>query len=161
MTKNKELDAVPIRDIRPPVQDDIVFLLVYGTLREGMSRHAILSQPNVRFLDTIILPNYTLLDLGPFPTIIRSQNNIIGVVCELYQLPMSVLLQIDTLEDCPDIFTRELAPDTNNIFVYTMRMHEAYAYKTKPIIWIQSGDYVTYINPPKQDEPSLEDAEEN
>ena len=161
----KEIEAIPVRelipkDLPPTPSEEIVFLLVYGSLRRGMSRHSILESPNVHYLDTIVLPNFTLLDLGYFPTIVASRNNVKGVVCEIYSLPRELLTQIDNLEGCPTFFTREVVPEMKNMYVYTMKMHEAFANKSKTIVWIHSGDYVEYINPPKN-EPSIESLEED
>lgn len=160
---NKELLTLALKakadEVIPPV-NDMVYLFVYGSLRKGMGRHKILERSDVEFVDTLFLPNYTLLDLGEYPTVIKSKNNARGVVGELYTLPFSLLLEIDILEDVPNLFFRELVPDTKNVFIYAMQMHTAYAQRTKPIVWIYAGDYVEYLNP-KKNVQSTEDVAED
>lgn len=160
MAETVEIESIPVREIPAPEPKDLVFLLVYGAMRKGLNRHTILEQPDIDYIDTIVLPNYSLLDLGCYPAIIHARNNVKGVVCEMYKLPLSILQNIDVLEDCPDVFTRTKVPDMPNCYVYTIEMHEAYARKTHKINWLHDGDYFKHLNP-SPNEQSVKDVEED
>jgi len=93
-----------------------VALWVYGTLREGGSRHAMLG--GARKVETARLGGFRLYDLGGYPGAVRGEGTI---VAERYALPHpAALLLLDDVEgtrERPPLFRREAERDAQ-IYVY-------------------------------------------
>jgi len=80
-------------------------LFVYGTLKKQHSRNNILGAAS--FIKEIkSLPSYTMIDLGAFPGILDSGNNVI--FGELYEVDDSILEMCDLIEGHPNFYKRKL-----------------------------------------------------
>ena len=79
-------------------------IFVYGTLREGEPRHALLAgAPLVQLTTTA--PEFNLVDLGPYPALVRGGTT--AVTGELYQVSLEVRRAIDVERQVPILFSRE------------------------------------------------------
>ena len=80
-------------------------LFVYGTLKKQHSRNNILGAAS--FIKEIkSLPCYTMIDLGAFPGILDSGNNVI--YGELYEVDDSILEMCDLIEGHPNFYKRKI-----------------------------------------------------
>lgn len=108
-------------------------VFVYGTLRRGCYNHHYLQ-------DTPCLgacrsaPAFTMLDLGPFPGVVRGGTT--GVCGEVYRIDAADLARLDELEGYPVDYTRELIETRfGQAWIYLLRASAADAPK------ISSGDW--------------------
>lgn len=63
--------------------NNIAYVLVYGSLREGMGNHRLIVRVGKNLIkNDIIIPGYNMKDMGAFPGIVKGNNKI---VCELYK----------------------------------------------------------------------------
>ena len=88
-------------------------LFVYGTLRQGEPRHALLDGAEL-LLTTTTVPAFYLVDLGPHAALVRGGTT--AVWGELYRLDLEMRRRIDVDRQVPILFTREpieLADGTN------------------------------------------------
>ena len=77
-------------------------IFVYGSLLPGELHHHILSgSPHLGKAET--QPCYRLVELGPFPALIRGRYAIRG---ELYRIDSEVRRQLDVLKEHPRLFHR-------------------------------------------------------
>jgi gamma-glutamylcyclotransferase (GGCT)/AIG2-like uncharacterized protein YtfP len=78
-------------------------LFVYGTLLRGEDNHALLRE--CRFAgDARTEPCFTLIDLGPYPVMVRRGTT--SVVGELYWVPLETLTALDRFEGHPHLYER-------------------------------------------------------
>ena len=79
-------------------------LFVYGTLKRGQRNHFLMRE--ARFLgEAFTAPEYTLLDLGPFPGMIPGGTT--AVHGELYEVGPNLLARLDRHEGVPRFYARE------------------------------------------------------
>lgn len=80
-------------------------LFVYGTLMRNLENHHYLAPPECRFVREVATgPGFALLDLGPFPGMIKAGRG--SVQGELFQVPRSRLPLLDHLEGHPQFYWR-------------------------------------------------------
>lgn len=79
-------------------------LFVYGTLRQGEPRHALLDGAEL-LLATATVPAFYLVDLGPHAALVRGGTT--AVCGELYRLDLETRRRIDVDRQVPILFTRE------------------------------------------------------
>lgn len=79
-------------------------VFVYGTLRRGGHYHSVLS-------DALFIRNahtqaeYELIDLGEYPGMLPGGKT--SIAGEIYAVNNDTLRELDTLEECPNLYTRE------------------------------------------------------
>lgn len=73
----------------------IVLIFVYGTLRKGCQRHAIV-EPYKCITNEAQLRDFAMYNLGPFPTITRENGSL--VKGEVYKIPDATLEILDFIE---------------------------------------------------------------
>jgi gamma-glutamylcyclotransferase (GGCT)/AIG2-like uncharacterized protein YtfP len=79
-------------------------LFVYGTLKRDQRNHGLMRE--ARFLsEAVTAPEYTLLDLGPFPGMIPGGTT--AVRGELYEVGPELLARLDRHEGVPRFYSRE------------------------------------------------------
>jgi gamma-glutamylcyclotransferase (GGCT)/AIG2-like uncharacterized protein YtfP len=84
-------------------------VFVYGSLKTGHGNNRLLSDPNTaQFYETThIEGQYKLMDMGPYPGLIRSQKyDRAAIVGELYFVSENVLKALDILEGNTFYYTR-------------------------------------------------------
>jgi gamma-glutamylaminecyclotransferase len=80
-------------------------LFVYGTLMSDGSRAHVLA--GQRFLGAACTrPGYVLLDLGPYPGLVRRANGRV-IEGELYEVDASLMPRLDRIEGAPALFRLE------------------------------------------------------
>jgi len=103
-----------------------VKVAVYGTLRSSHSNHSLLG-PDAKVLQKdLLLPGFTLYNLGWYPGVVRDADGP-GVVVEVVEIPVAVLERLDAYEgydvDTPEtsLFLRERVtlPDGERVSIYT------------------------------------------
>ena len=84
-------------------RDGTMILFVYGTLKHGQRNHGLMRE--ARFLGVAVTaPEYTLLDLGPFPGMIEDGTT--AVHGELYEVRPGLLAKLDRHEGVPRLYVR-------------------------------------------------------
>jgi gamma-glutamylcyclotransferase (GGCT)/AIG2-like uncharacterized protein YtfP len=96
-----------------------VKLFVYGTLKKGNERHHYLK--GCQFIGYGKAKGFILYDLGEFPGMIKGDGEVAG---EVYEVPESLLKEIDWVEGVPDLFRRELI----EVLLEDGQIVSAYAY---------------------------------
>lgn len=82
-----------------------MLVFTYGTLRHGESNARLLAQADYCAC-FVSPPGYQLFDTGAFPAAVaRGDMPIVG---EIYRIGPSTLAALDTLEDYPSLYTRQL-----------------------------------------------------
>lgn len=82
----------------------ITVLFVYGTLKRGQRNHRLMRE--ARYLgEAVTAPQYTLLNLGPFPGMITGGTT--AVHGELYEVGPKLLARLDRHEGVPKFYIRE------------------------------------------------------
>lgn len=79
-------------------------LFVYGTLKRGLKNHRLIADQEY-LGDAISQPNYRLIDLGPYPGLIRDAEAGLAVVGELWLVSECCLAELDDFEGFA--YTRE------------------------------------------------------
>lgn len=84
-------------------------VFVYGTLKRGYGNHPILDRGGATYLgDCEVGDNFTMLDLGMFPGVVRRTGGDGGKVTgEVYQVSEECLHSCDLLEGHPNFYRRE------------------------------------------------------
>jgi gamma-glutamylcyclotransferase (GGCT)/AIG2-like uncharacterized protein YtfP len=78
-------------------------LFVYGSLLQGEREHDLLA--GAEFLGVArTAPEYTLVDLGPYPALVEKGR--ISIVGELYLVDRKRRFSIDVKKECPVLFQR-------------------------------------------------------
>ncbi|NIL97910.1 MAG: gamma-glutamylcyclotransferase [Planctomycetales bacterium] len=81
-------------------------LFIYGTLKRGQSRHALLS--GQRFLGTArTQPAYRLYDLGAYPGLVADQRGY-QVEGEVWEIDDQCLARLDQVEGVPRLYRRAI-----------------------------------------------------
>ena len=72
-----------------------MLVAVYGTLRKGLNNHALLKHADyVGKYET--LPEYKMVDLGPYPGLLENGNT--SITMEVYKISDITLKNVDNLE---------------------------------------------------------------
>jgi gamma-glutamylaminecyclotransferase len=81
-------------------------LFVYGTLRRGGRNHRLVADQT--FLgEAVTAPRHRVVDLGPYPGLVRDAANGLSVHGELYAVSECCLEELDDFEGVPELFVRE------------------------------------------------------
>lgn len=99
--------------------NDPLLLFVYGTLKRGKKNHFALV--NAHYLnESCTSPDYLLVDLGPYPGMVEKPLGGFSVQGELFEIPYSLLLELDKIEGSPYLFHLEpiFLNDGSNAFSY-------------------------------------------
>ncbi|MEC7502077.1 MAG: gamma-glutamylcyclotransferase family protein [Planctomycetota bacterium] len=102
-------------------------IFVYGSLRKGMTQHAILA--GAQFLGSAMTkPEYTLLDAGAWPAAVRDGNT--AIVGELYEVKPNKVSEIDRYERHPNFFCRQKIMLADEImawmWIYVSEVHPSW-----------------------------------
>jgi gamma-glutamylaminecyclotransferase len=80
-------------------------LFVYGTLKRGASNHRLLADQ--RFVGAAVTaPRYRVIDLGPWPGLVRDEANGLAVRGELFAVSECCLAELDDFETDAGAFVR-------------------------------------------------------
>ena len=82
-------------------------LFVYGTLKRGARNHRLLAD-QVFLGAATTAARYRVVDLGPYPGLVRDAAGGVAVHGELYAVSGCCLAELDDFEGVPELFTREL-----------------------------------------------------
>lgn len=78
-------------------------LFVYGSLMQGEREHERLA--GAAFVGPVrTMPEYTLVDLGPYPALL--ENGCVSIVGELYLVDKKQRFSLDVKMECPVLFQR-------------------------------------------------------
>jgi gamma-glutamylaminecyclotransferase len=81
-------------------------LFVYGTLKRGERNHRLLAGQS--FIGVAVTePRYRLVDLGPYPGLVRDDAAGLAVSGELWDVSDCCRDELDDFEGCPEQYTRE------------------------------------------------------
>lgn len=91
---------------------------VYGSLKAGRHNHGYLK--TARFIGRFRTPpEYTMIDLGPYPAVIPEGHTAIEV--EIYEVGSDTLKSLDELEEHPESYRRTLIKIANmEVFIYLL-----------------------------------------
>ncbi len=110
--------------------EDKINIYVYGTLRKGQPLYR--KEMDNYYIRTTTIKDYTLVNLGSFPTIVQCKN--LDVVVELYKVPKEMLKIFDRIEGYPNLY--------NRIKVKDERGAEGYIYIVENV----NDDFIKYPN---------------
>ena len=79
-------------------------MFVYGSLQRGRQYHSLLGD-SPRLGSATTPPAYVLLDLGPYPGLMRGGAT--AVRGEVYEVSDATLAVLDELEEHPEVYLRE------------------------------------------------------
>lgn len=84
------------------------YVFVYGTLKSGNAIRGLHQFPGAEFVGkaTTINPQYSLIDLGAFPAVLKSGTNYISG--EVWAVDNATMEKLDLYEGYPDFYKREL-----------------------------------------------------
>jgi gamma-glutamylcyclotransferase (GGCT)/AIG2-like uncharacterized protein YtfP len=107
------------------MKTDRTRVFVYGTLKQGQANHSRLLRHNAEFVDYAKTDEgWALIDLGPFPAMIRDDNYVYG---EVWEVDMKALPDLDRLEGAPVLYRRYKIPmnylntsDEDSAWVYVL-----------------------------------------
>jgi gamma-glutamylcyclotransferase (GGCT)/AIG2-like uncharacterized protein YtfP len=115
-----------------------VKLFVYGTLRKGERKKHFLK--NCLFIGYAKAKGYLLYNLGVFPAMVEGDGEVVG---EVYEIPESLLKELDWFERVPYSYRRELIEvmfeDGQTMYVYAYIYNENIEEKGGKLI--PSGDW--------------------
>jgi gamma-glutamylcyclotransferase (GGCT)/AIG2-like uncharacterized protein YtfP len=123
--------AAQKRPARQPPVSQLVF--VYGSLKHGFGNHRVLGTS--RFVGRgQTLPQFDLLDCGPYPAIIPGSHVVTG---ELYNVDAEVMRDLDRLEGNGVLYLRQKRPVLVNgqqvsAWIYIYLHDDGYAPLVKP-----------------------------
>lgn len=101
---------------------DSLLLFVYGTLkRRGKNNLVMMGEKYLG--ETCTSPDYLLVDLGPYPGMVKKPVGGYAVQGELFEIPCALLNELDKIEDAPTLFKLEPITLANGSKAY------AYLYK--------------------------------
>lgn len=119
-------------------------ILSYGSLREGDYNFDrmkdMFGDKGIKRLDTFILPNYRIYDLGYYPGLNKSNNELDKVTFDLLEVSNACMDFIRRMERGAG-YTEELIKEYNAVlFVYDTNLS-----KYKDTEFISSGDWLKYL----------------
>ncbi len=80
-------------------------LFVYGTLKRGRANHRLLGDS--RYLGPATTePRYRLIDLGPYPALVRDDDHGLAVHGEVWEVSAARVAILDEFEGVPDLYER-------------------------------------------------------
>jgi gamma-glutamylaminecyclotransferase len=80
-------------------------VFVYGSLRQGFGNHKYYLQGRADFQgEGLTAPEYTLLNLGAFPGVVKAGNT--AITGEVYGVSEGLLRELDRLEGHPNFYRR-------------------------------------------------------
>ena len=95
-------------------------LFVYGTLKRGLRNHQLIADQ--QFLgEATSEPRYRVIDLGPYPGLVRDEANGLAVKGELWAVGDCCLAELDDFEEESHTFRRgpvALAGREGEVFAY-------------------------------------------
>jgi gamma-glutamylcyclotransferase (GGCT)/AIG2-like uncharacterized protein YtfP len=132
-----------------------MLLFVYGSLRNGLQNHPLLehatyigeytTQTSYIMIGTksksfpYLIKSHTLPSLTPTP-----------IIGELYDIPSTLIERLDTLEDHPNTYTRQLISDNPPIEAYIVDnltlINQIKKWIGKRFVYISSGDWKQYYS---------------
>ncbi|MBR7888213.1 gamma-glutamylcyclotransferase [Marinomonas sp. A79] len=116
---------------------------VYGTLRKGLDHHTLLS--DCKPIGLGWLTGFRMHDLGEFPAITFTQENVDRIRVEWYDVPDEVLSAIDQLEVYdPDALERSLHVRTPIFSPYGRGWIYTYNQTLKNAPHITAGDWARF-----------------
>ena len=97
-----------------------ILVAVYGTLKRGLSNFESHLSDATFLGEWKSLPNFTMLDLGAYPGVIKGNTS---VLIEVFQVNERQLTKLDILEDYPHLYTRELIETPyGKAFIYLLNI---------------------------------------
>lgn len=86
-------------------------VVVYGTLKEGLHNHRVLSKRGTHFFcgRHVIPSGFKMYDLGAFPALVKDKEGSL-VHTEVYEVDDDTFKDLDTLEGFPQFYSRKLIP---------------------------------------------------
>jgi gamma-glutamylcyclotransferase (GGCT)/AIG2-like uncharacterized protein YtfP len=84
---------------------------VYGSLRQGMGNHPLLSRGEATKLSTERVGGFLMYSMGGFPYI-RPAPQLNDIVIEVYKVDASTMRRLDQLEGYPSFYNRKLIDTT-------------------------------------------------
>lgn len=102
-----------------------MLLFVYGTLKKAYGNHGVIT--GAEFVsDYTLKDNYYMVDLGPFPAAIKTENKQGTIVGELYRITDDILRRTDRLEGYPDFYNRSLVyTEYGDAYIYHFNEKES------------------------------------
>ena len=79
-------------------------IAVYGSLREGMGNHSLISHSQMVERRTVQLP-YKMISLGSFPGLITDEK-LNDIVIELYEVDQPTYARVERLEGYPNFYDK-------------------------------------------------------
>ena len=116
-----------------------LFVMVYGTLRIGMSNFAFMRDSE--FVDRFWLDGFSMFRNREdyYPYVVEGQGRIL---VELFRVSPEVLQELDRLEDYPDMYGRRMIRVKGvDAWVYVYNLE-----RKRDTVEIRDGDWVAYYN---------------
>lgn len=101
-------------------------LFVYGSLKRGQSNHRLLASAEFVAEALTVEPAFRLVDLGPYPALVRSAEAPLSIVGELFRIDEATLVAVDRLESNGSLYQRELLEVAE--LEEPARRHQAWTY---------------------------------
>ncbi|AMV28206.1 Gamma-glutamylcyclotransferase family protein YtfP [Gemmata sp. SH-PL17] len=97
----------------------ITLLFVYGTLKRGGRNYPRIADQEF-VAEVATAARYRVVDLGPYPGLIRDAVNGLAVHGELFAVDARGLAELDEFEDVPNLFVRDLVeiPGYESVWAY-------------------------------------------
>ena len=99
-------------------------IVVYGSLREGMGNHPLLSMNKAKKLSTeIVSIPFEMIDLGGFPGLVKSKK-VNQIVAEVYGVDDNTYKRVEQLEGYPSFYDKhslETTQGSAEIYVLNQR----------------------------------------
>lgn len=137
-------------------------IVVYGSLREGMGNHPLLSMNNAQKLssEVVSLP-FEMIDLGGFPGLIRS-DKVNHIEAEVYGVDEPTYKRVERLEGYPSFYdkhTVETTQGTAEVYVLNQgrQGYSSRGYENSPRVRLYNGvfDWVKHYT--HKHEPEVAD----
>ena len=119
-------------------------IAVYGSLRQGMGNHGLISHSKMIERRIVQLP-YKMISLGWFPGLVKAETPN-DIVIELYEVDQPTYARVERLEGYPNFYDKysfELSDYESPVEIYVLNeKHGSYTQKGKNIEHIP--DWVKY-----------------